>query len=187
MDSHPCQTKSAQETQRSLKKSCRSGESWGSIWYRQFSALCESLPVAGLESGVENDAKIRKTWKCRTDCATSDRRISSVLVQSGLQELHGEEDMECDFRFRNVQDVRGDDQTHFKNGSFRNLIGRLFRMEQKSLSFPYIPKTKVECMSSAPKFFLEFSLHSARSWNDDFLLVDTEDLKLANKKKWKCL
>ena len=43
-------------------------------------------------------------------------------------------------------------------GSIHHLMGRLFQLEQKSNSFPYHQKTKVECISSAKKSFLVHSL-----------------------------
>ena len=56
-------------------------------------------------------AQIRNTWNCRASCTTIEKGISSVLVQSGLQERWLAEDMECNCYLRNIQDLLADVQT----------------------------------------------------------------------------
>ena len=118
---YPCNTKSDQETQATLRTFLRPEENPRSIFFGQASGIYHSLRGAELESR-EIYAQMPNKWNCRTSCTTSGRRnfvsIGSVWTARKLVgRSHG---VYC--YLRNVQDYSADGQTPYEP-RFNSLLG----------------------------------------------------------------
>ena len=111
IQSYPCTTKSAEETQRSLGQVSRPEDNLRSMFtdtsLEFFQACVElnwtlerSTPYRSEKHGFSE----RAVWRVK-------ERISSVLFQYGLRESLREEATECYCYLRNVQDLLADSQT----------------------------------------------------------------------------
>ena len=125
IQSYPSKTKSAQDTQRSLRKFLRPEENPGSTHTDnslEFIKACEKL-----DWNHERSTPQRSETHGIAERAV--RRVkegtSSVLVQSGLRDSWWAEAMEYCCYLRNVQDPQADGQTP------HHLVGRSFFLEQK--------------------------------------------------------
>ena len=65
--------------------------------------------------------------------------------------------MECDCHLRNVQDLSADSPTPYERRFNSPFEGRMFPFGVEENSIHHPGKTKVYCISSAQKSFLEYS------------------------------
>ena len=120
--SYPCKTKSAQETQRTLRKFSRPEENPKSICTDN--SLEWSEPVEELNWNHERSTP-RRSGIAERAVRLVKEGTSSVLVQLGLQESWWAEAMECYCFLRNVQDLpRGGQTPHERrfNSAFEGPI-----------------------------------------------------------------
>ena len=145
------QTKSAHETQRSLRKCIRPEENPRSFHIENSVEFIESCQE--LIWNHERSTSHRSETNGRVKLGTS-----SVLVQSGFQESWWAEATQCSCYLRNVPGLLAGSQTPSERRINSPFEGRLFHLEQKCNFIQYQQKTEVECISSAQKYFLEFSM-----------------------------
>ena len=179
--SQPWKTKSAQETQRRLRKSLRPEENPRSIFCDnslEFIGACEELnwnherstPHRSATNGIAE----RPVWRVKVG-------TSSVLVQSGLQENWWVEAMEWYDFLRNVQDLLAEVQTPYERLFSSPFEGPTihFRAEVKFHPFPSKDQCRVHQFGKKvlPGICMGYTWNAGGSWTGDLFTADTKDSK----------
>ena len=178
---HPCNTKSSQETQRSLQEflepernlkviytdnSLESGKACKDLSWN----YCTSTPHRSETNGIAERA-VRRVKE----------GTSAVLLKSGLNESWWADSMECHFYLRNIQDLVSDGKTPNEapfgipfDGSvipFGVMVEcDLISANILSIHHQFGPKV-------LPCFFFGYVLSAGRIWKGDIMVTDIEELE----------
>ena len=108
--------------------------------------------------GIMRAAQIRDQWNCRTSCTTSERRhLVSIGSVWTARKAGGKTPWSVTAIFEMCKTCWQMARHLVNVGSIYHLKSRLNHLEQKWNSIQYHQQTKVECISSARKSFLENS------------------------------
>ena len=128
IQSYPCKTKTAQETQK-LQKFLEPTRNPKVIYTDnslEFGKSCEDLPwnhCTSTPRRSETNGTAERAVRRVTE------GTSAVLLQSGLDEKWWADSMECCF-LRNIQDLLSEGKTLYEAGSECHLMAGLLRLER---------------------------------------------------------
>ena len=159
IQSYPCKTKSAQETQRNLRTLYHPEENPGSLYTDNSLEFILDCEEASLESRKIYAAQTRNKWNCTTSCTTSERRhFVSIGTVWTSRKLAGRSHGVSLLSSKCARPTRRWADTFVMVGLILHLKGRLLRLDPKSNSILYHQKTKAECTSSTQQSFVEYPL-----------------------------
>ena len=157
IQSYPCQTKTSQETQRSLQKFLEPERNPKVIYTDnslKFGKACEDLSWNHCTSAPHRSETngIAERAVHRVKEATS-----AVLLQSGPNESWWVDSMECDTYLRNVTDLLSDGMTPMKDVLGNHLKDRLFHLVQWLSITLLLRRTSHESINLERKSYLDCS------------------------------
>ena len=148
IQSHPCKTKTSQETQRSLQKFL---EPWNH---------CTSTPHRSETNGIAERA-VRRVKE----------GISAVLLPSGLNESWWSDTLECYTYLRNVTDLLSDGKTPYERRFWQPFKGPIIPYGSLVEYHPITAKDQSRIHQFGkkvlPGLFLGYALYAGRIWKDD--------------------
>ena len=163
IQSYPCETKTSQETQRSLQKFLEPDRKLEVIYTDdslEFGKACEdlswnhcsSLPHRSEKNGIAERA-VRRVKE----------GTSAVLLQSGLDEKWWADSMECCTYLRNIQDLLSDGKTPYERRFGEPLKGPIIPFEYHPISVKDQSRIHQLGKKVLPGLFLGYAF--VRGWN----------------------
>ena len=158
IQAYPCETKTSQETQRSLQKFLEPNRKpkviytdnsleFGKVWEDLSWNHCTSTPHRSETNAIAERA-VRRAKE-----GTSD-----LLLQSDLDENWWADSMGCYTHLRNVQDLLSDGKLHTRDVLGNHLNDRSFRLVHWLSITLLLRKTSQESINLERKFYLDCSL-----------------------------
>ena len=181
IQSYPCNTKTSQETQRSLQKFLEPNRKPKVIHTDnslEFGKACEylswnhcmSTPHRSETNGIAERA-VRRVKE----------GTSAVLLQSGLNESWWADSMECYTYLRNVTDLLFDGKTPYERRFGQPLQGPIIPFGSLVEYHPFTAKDQSRIHQFGkkvlPGLFLGHALYAGGIWKGDVLVADLEELE----------
>ena len=176
--SHPCKTKTSQETQRSLQKFLEPTRKPKVIYTDnslEFGKACEDLPRNHCTSTPHRS-------ETNASAERAVRRVkegtSVVLLQSGLDENWSKE---CYTYLWNVQDLLSDGKTPYERRFVKPFKGPIIPFGSLVTYYPISAKDQSRIhqfgQKVLPGLFLGHALYAGGIWKGDVLIADLEELE----------
>ena len=178
---HPCETKTSQETQRSLQKFLKPFRNPKVIYTDnslEFGKACEDLSWNHCTSTPHRSETngLAERAACRVKEGTS-----AVLLQSGLDENWWADSMECHTYLRNLQDLLSDGKTPYKRRFGETFKGPFIPFGSLVEYYPISAKDQSRIHQFGkkvlPGLFLGYALYAGGIWKGDILVADIEELE----------
>ena len=181
IQSHPCKTKTSQDTQRSLQKILEPNGKPKVIYNDnslEFGKDCEDLswnhctstPHRSETNGIAERA-VRSVKE----------GTSAVLLQSGLDEKWWADSMACFSYLRNIQDLLSDGKTPYERRFGKPLKGPTIPFGSLVEYHPISAKEQSRIHQFGkkvlPGMFLGYALYAVGIWKGDTLVADIEELE----------
>ena len=181
IQSYPCETKTSQETQRSLQKFLEPKRKPKVIYTDnslEFGKACEDLswnhctstPHRSETNGIAERA-VRRVKE----------GTSAVLLQSGLDEKWWADSMERHTHLRNIQDLLSDGKTPYERRFGEPCKGPIIPVgslvEYYTISAKDQSRIHQFGKKVLPGLFLGYALYAGRFWKGDILVADVEELE----------
>ena len=181
IQSYPCKTKTAQETQRSLQKFLEPDRKPKVIYTDnslEFGKACEDLswnhctstPHRSETNGIAERA-VRRVQE----------GTSAVLLQSGLNDSWWADSMEYYTYLRNIQDLLSDGKAPYERCFGQPFKGPIIPFGSLVEYYPISAKDQSRIHQFGkkvlPGLFLGYALYAGGIWKGDVLIADLEELE----------
>ena len=178
---YPCETKTSQETQRSLQKFLGPDRKPKVIYTHdslEFGKSCE-------ESSWNHCASTPHRSETNGIAERAVRRVkegtSAVLLQTGLGNEWWADSMECYCYLRNIQDLWSDGKTPYERRSGKPLNGPIIpfgaMVEYHPISAKDLSRLHQFGPTILPGMFLGYVLSAWRIWKGDIMVASIEELE----------
>ena len=179
--SYPCQTKTSQETERSLQKFLEPTRKPKVIYTDnslEFGTACEDLSLNHCTSTPQRS-------ETNGIAERAVRRVkegtSAVLLQSGLNESWWAASMECYTYLRNVTDLLSNGKTPYERLFWQIFKGPIIPFGSLVEYYPITAKDQSRIHQFGkkvlPGLFLGYALYAGGIWKGDVLIADLEELE----------
>ena len=166
---YPCETKTSQETEKNCTK-----DSWALAEAKRYlHGRFIKIWQVFWRISMESSRHCSETRKRRTSCTSSKRRDTAALLQPGLNGKWWSDSMKCFYHLRNVQNLLANGKSQYERRSGESVKGPIVLFDA------LISKGK----KLLRWFFLVMLYSRARTWEEDILITDVEELEnLASSK-----